>query len=329
MQGGSRCRSIFHYTTPWTICHLAGFDSPNLGRLNFRASWTLSSGGEIWRSVWLGSKVPCRNRGSDCSREWAQGANMHYRRTFLSHVLRVGKLELDLETISAQLDQVFCSGGKCLHRNGPSAHKDSLTPCQREDHNMTSQLLAQAVDKGKLLKLYQARFSLQETHRETLATQIELHGSKQEVASQTEAEVCRGAGLPDGESAWETDVQVSGKEERVREESAVHESKFSEELRLKIHEVTHSKPGPQKQIKEENQMTALVIELQELRRVCKETSSTRPVSPKDQRAREWLERAALIKDCVGELERNSERLDVPESQWSSLGGTSRIIGKGR
>ncbi|XP_035600376.1 coiled-coil domain-containing protein 88B-like isoform X1 [Oncorhynchus keta] len=310
---------------------------------------------------------------------------------------RVGRLEMDSEIISAQLDQVLCSRGKCLYRNGPSPQQHSLTPCQREDHSMTSQLIAQAVDKGQLLKerdnlerlledsraqqqlmeqkreaqiaalhsqLYQARSSLQETHRETLATQAELHGSKQinesllqEVASlrrrpraaeeraslmesngrllrariaalETEREELLQQGdLATGRrhpsafgSAWETDVEDSKKSEGLREESAAYEMEEDEEervqgkdvsvdLRLKNREVPLSKPGLQ--IKEENQkgekgmglvdrwnpwqhepieanqMTALVIELQQLRTACEETS-TLPVSPKDQRAREWL-----------------------------------------
>ncbi|XP_014067541.1 uncharacterized protein [Salmo salar] len=312
---------------------------------------------------------------------------------------RVGRLEIDSEIISAQLDQVLCSRGRCLYRNGPSPQQDSLTPCQREDHSMTSQLIAQAVDKGQLLKerdnlerlleesraqqqlmeqkreaqiaalhsqLYQARSSLQETHRETLATQAELHGSKQinesllqEVASlrrrpgaaeeraslmesdgrllrariaalETEREELLQQGdLATGRrrssafgSAWETDVEDSEKSEGLREESTAYEmgeveeeervqgKDLSVDLRLKIHEVPLSKPGLQ--IKEENQdgekglglvdrwnpwqhepieanqMTALVIELQQLRTACEETSSTLPVSPKDQRAREWM-----------------------------------------
>ncbi|XP_041696350.1 golgin subfamily A member 1 isoform X3 [Coregonus clupeaformis] len=319
---------------------------------------------------------------------------------------RVGRLELDLEIISAQLDQVLCSGGKRLHGNGPPPQQDSLTPCQREDHNMTSQLIAQAVDKGQLLKerdnlerlledsraqlqlmeqgreaqiaalhsqLYQARSSLQETHRGRLATQAELHGSKQinesllqEVASlrrrpgaaeeraslmesdgrllrariaalETEREELLQQGhLATGRrqpsafgSAWEMDVEDAEKsKEGVREESAVEEEDEDEEnyeeervegknvsvdLRLQIHEVPLSKPGPH--ITEENQdreekgpglvdrwnpwqhepieanqmnlsflqMTALIIELQQLRTACEETSSTLPVSPKGQR----------------------------------------------
>lgn len=123
-------------------------------------------------------------------------------------------------------------------------------------------------------------------------------------------------------SAWETDVEDSEKSEGLREESTAYEmgeveeeervqgKDLSVDLRLKIHEVPLSKPGLQ--IKEENQdgekglglvdrwnpwqhepieanqMTALVIELQQLRTACEETSSTLPVSPKDQRAREWM-----------------------------------------
>ncbi|XP_064829983.1 uncharacterized protein LOC135545924 isoform X2 [Oncorhynchus masou masou] len=312
---------------------------------------------------------------------------------------RVGRLEMDSEIISAQLDQVLCSRGKCLYRNGPSPQQHSLTPCQREDQSITSQLIAQAVDKGQLLKerdnlerllqesraqqqlmeqkreaqitalhsqLYQARSSLQETHRNTLATQAELHGSKQinesllqEVASlrrrpgaaeeraslmesdgrllrariaalETEREELLQQGdLATGRrhpsafgSAWETDVEDSKKSEGLREESAAYEMEEDEEervqgkdvsvdLRLKSREVPPSKPGLQI-IKEENQngekglglvdrwnpwqhepieanqMTALDIELQQLRMACEETSSTLPVSPKDQRAREWL-----------------------------------------
>ncbi|KAM9413315.1 uncharacterized protein ACWYII_025210 [Salvelinus alpinus] len=314
---------------------------------------------------------------------------------------RVGRLEIDSEIISAQLDQVLCSGGKCLYRNVLSPQQDSLTPCQREDHSMTSQLIAQAVDKGQLLKerdnlerlleesraqqqlieqkreaqiaalhsqLYLARSSLQETHRETLATQAELHGSKQinesllqeveslrrrpgaaeERASLMESdgrllrariaaletereELLQQGDLATGRrrpsafgSAWETDVEDYEKSEGLREESAAYEMRevdeedeereqgkdVSVDLRLKIHEVPLSKPGLQ--IKEENQdgerglglvdrwnpwqhepieanqMTALVIELQQLRTACEETSSTLLVSPKDQRAREWL-----------------------------------------
>lgn len=44
------------------------------------------------------------------------------------------------------------------------------------------------------------------------------------------------------------------------------------------------------------QITALVIGLQQLRRACRKEGS--PDSPEDMEARDWLERAALLKVCL-------------------------------
>ncbi|XP_048825768.1 uncharacterized protein LOC125704378 isoform X2 [Brienomyrus brachyistius] len=55
-----------------------------------------------------------------------------------------------------------------------------------------------------------------------------------------------------------------------------------------------------------NQITVLVIELQQLRRVCRTGGS--PDSLEDMEARDWLERAALLKHCVGVMENNEARL---------------------
>ncbi|KAJ8269329.1 hypothetical protein COCON_G00119360 [Conger conger] len=58
-----------------------------------------------------------------------------------------------------------------------------------------------------------------------------------------------------------------------------------------------------------NQITALVIELQKLRRVSRASWEVPdPADLGDQQAREWLERAKLLKDCVRRMEMNEERL---------------------
>nr|XP_023676682.1 uncharacterized protein LOC111848709 isoform X1 [Paramormyrops kingsleyae] len=65
-----------------------------------------------------------------------------------------------------------------------------------------------------------------------------------------------------------------------------------------------------------NQIIALVIELQQLRRVCRKGGS--PDSPEDMEARDWLERAALLKHCVGIMEHNEARLAALRREVSEM-----------